>query len=125
MYQPVEIEEAARRYDALLACRAPIDLVHLGLGPDGHTASLFPGSPTLEENERLVLPAGDDAHPHPRLTFTFPRGSHDPASSSSRSRARRSVMRSSESAPARTFPRLTSEANACCGWATGLRLGAQ
>ena len=50
----------------------PIDLVHLGLGPDGHTASLFPGSPTLDETERFVVPAGDAAHPHPRLTFTFP-----------------------------------------------------
>ena len=71
MYQPVEIDEAARRYDALVRGAPPIDLVHLGLGPDGHTASLFPGSPTLDENERLVIPAGDDAHPHPRLTFTF------------------------------------------------------
>jgi 6-phosphogluconolactonase/glucosamine-6-phosphate isomerase/deaminase len=50
----------------------PIAFVHLGLGPDGHTASLFPGSPTLDETERLVVTAGDDAHPLPRLTFTFP-----------------------------------------------------
>ena len=46
--------------------------MHLGLGPDGHTASLFPGSPALDEAERLVVTAGDDAHPRPRLTFTFP-----------------------------------------------------
>ena len=72
MYQPVTIEEAALRYDALIRYAPPIDLVHLGLGPDGHTASLFPGSPTLDEAERLVVPAGDDLHPHPRLTFTFP-----------------------------------------------------
>ena len=50
----------------------PLDLVHLGLGPDGHTASLFPGSPALEERERLVVATGDDLHPHPRLTLTFP-----------------------------------------------------
>ena len=72
MWQPVPIEEAALRYDALIRAAPPIDLVHLGLGPDGHTASLFPGSSTLDETERLVVPAGDDLHPHPRLTFTFP-----------------------------------------------------
>lgn len=72
MYQPVPIEEAARRYDVLIRAAPPIDLVHLGLGPDGHTASLFPGSPTLDEAERYVVPAGDREHPHPRLTFTFP-----------------------------------------------------
>ena len=72
MYQPVPIEEAALRYDALIRAAPPIELVHLGLGPDGHTASLFPGSPTLDEADRLVVAAGDDAHPLPRLTFTFP-----------------------------------------------------
>jgi 6-phosphogluconolactonase len=46
--------------------------VHLGLGPDGHTASLFPGSPALHEQERLVVSVEDGAHPHPRLTLTFP-----------------------------------------------------
>jgi len=46
--------------------------VHLGLGPDGHTASLFPGTPALDETERLVVANGDDLHPQPRLTFTFP-----------------------------------------------------
>jgi 6-phosphogluconolactonase len=66
------IEHAADAYDLLLRQHGPIDLVHLGLGPDGHTASLFPGSPALEEQERLVVATGDDLHPHPRLTFTFP-----------------------------------------------------
>ena len=66
------IEKAADAYDALLREHGPLDLVHLGLGPDGHTASLFPGSPALEERERLVVATGDDLHPHPRLTLTFP-----------------------------------------------------
>lgn len=66
------IEEAAHEYDALLDRFGPVDLVHLGLGPDGHTASLFPGSAALEERDRLVVVAGDDLHPHPRLTWTFP-----------------------------------------------------
>ena len=66
------IEEAARASDAELRESPPIELVHLGLGPDGHTASLFPGSPALDETERLVVATGDDLHPHERLTFTFP-----------------------------------------------------
>ena len=65
-------EDAAAAYDQLLRRSPPIDLVHLGLGPDGHTASLFPGSPSLEERDRLVVATGDAAHPHRRLTFTYP-----------------------------------------------------
>jgi 6-phosphogluconolactonase len=66
------IDDAARAYDALVAAAPPIDLVHLGMGPDGHTASLFPGTAALAVRDRLVVPNGDDLHPHPRLTFTFP-----------------------------------------------------
>ena len=68
----VDIDAAARAYEDLLRARPPLDLVHLGLGPDGHTASLFPGSPALDVTERWVIATGDDAHPHPRLTLTFP-----------------------------------------------------
>ena len=46
--------------------------MHLGLGPDAHTASLFPGTAALAERERLVVTNEDDDHPHRRLTFTFP-----------------------------------------------------
>jgi len=67
-----DLAAAAQAYDQLVRAAPPVELVHLGLGPDGHTASLFPGSPTLEEHERFVVPAGDAAHPHPRLTFTYP-----------------------------------------------------
>jgi 6-phosphogluconolactonase len=66
------IEEAADAYDKLLRDHPPVELAHLGMGPDGHAASLFPGSPALEERERLVVATGDDLHPHPRLTWTFP-----------------------------------------------------
>jgi 6-phosphogluconolactonase len=62
----------ADRYDELVRSSPPIDIVHLGLGPDGHTASLFPGSPALAETERFVVETGDDLHPYPRITFTFP-----------------------------------------------------
>jgi len=66
------IEEAADAYDRLLRDYGNLDFVHLGLGPDGHTESLFPGSPALDERERLVVATRDNFHPHPRLTFTFP-----------------------------------------------------
>lgn len=62
----------AAAYDALVRAAAPIDVVHLGLGPDGHTASLFPGSAALAEHDRWVVTNEDALHPHPRLTFTFP-----------------------------------------------------
>ena len=66
------VDAAARAYDAVISAAAPIDIVHLGLGPDGHTASLFPGSAALAVTDRLVVANGDDLHPHPRLTFTYP-----------------------------------------------------
>lgn len=66
------VEDAAEAYDALLRANDPIDVVHLGLGPDGHTASLFPGAATLDITDRFVVSAGDELHPHPRLTFTYP-----------------------------------------------------
>ena len=48
------------------------DLLLLGLGEDGHTASLFPGSPALEESVRNVIPATGPKPPPQRITFTFP-----------------------------------------------------
>jgi len=72
MYRPGPIDAAADAYDELVRTRPPVELLHLGLGPDGHTASLFPGSPALDIRDRFVVATGDDAHPQPRLTFTFP-----------------------------------------------------
>ncbi len=70
------IDDAARACDEVVRAAPPIGLVHLGLGPDGHTASLFPGSPALDEQERFVVATGDDLHPYPRLTLTFPGIAH-------------------------------------------------
>jgi len=66
------VEAAADAYDELIRSSEPIEIVHLGLGPDGHTASLFPGAATLAVTDRFVVGAGDELHPHPRLTFTYP-----------------------------------------------------
>jgi len=65
---------APSAYAGLLAAQPALDVAHLGLGPDGHTASLFPGSPGLEapEDEWVVRnfdPSG--RNPHERLSLTF------------------------------------------------------
>ncbi|HEY4033510.1 MAG TPA: 6-phosphogluconolactonase [Ktedonobacteraceae bacterium] len=48
------------------------DLIQLGLGPEAHTASLFPHQASLRETERLVIPVTVPKPPPPRLTFTPP-----------------------------------------------------
>jgi len=69
---PVEdpdLEAAARRYEAELP--EALDLVHLGLGGDGHTASLVPGDPVLEVRDRDVVVTGE-YRGRRRMTLTYP-----------------------------------------------------
>ena len=68
----------ARRYEALLRRVAGedlprLDVILLGLGEDGHTASLFPGSAALDERARLVVAVDAPSEGmHARITFTLP-----------------------------------------------------
>jgi 6-phosphogluconolactonase len=61
-------EAAALAYEKLLP--PALDLVVLGIGEDGHTASLFPGSPALEPSERLCVAVVGPKPPPERLSLT-------------------------------------------------------
>lgn len=66
-----DLEAAARAYEPPL--ETPLDLLLLGVGEDGHTASIFPGSPLVRERERLVAAVHDSPKPPPRRVTITPR----------------------------------------------------
>ena len=73
------IEVSAAKYEADIRTFFKIgdadipvfDLIILGIGKDGHTASLFPGTASLQETKRLAIPVIADASPAERISLSF------------------------------------------------------
>jgi len=71
---PMLCDEGPEPYQLKISTLPALDLIHLGLGPDGHTASLFPASAALDADAgRLVVMNEDPSgrNPYRRMTFTF------------------------------------------------------
>ncbi len=71
---PMRCDDGPEPYQLKLSTLPALDVIHLGMGPDGHTASLFPGSPALDADAGRLVAMNEDPsgrNPHRRMTFTF------------------------------------------------------
>jgi 6-phosphogluconolactonase len=102
MYTGGPPDDAAADYQALLVGLPDLGLVHLGLGPDGHTASLFPDSTALDDTDpgHLVVANRDPRglNRHDRLTLTY----------AGIARARRVVFTVSDASKREAFSRIAA-----------------
>jgi 6-phosphogluconolactonase len=71
---PMRCEEGPEAYQLRLGEVGRLDFIHLGMGSDGHTASLFPDSPALKADAGQLVAMNEDPsgrNPYPRMTLTL------------------------------------------------------